>query len=258
MNKIENANRIWDEKKDAIINLYNKGYGVHSLERMGYLSHNYLHQRLKAEGIKPNENSRSLSKVMIDLKPSEDLFYILGCCNTDASVFHVKHHQCANSKFSKIFLETKDKDFAIAFYKSCKKIGLNPNMCKHDRPKSKKGFAWRVESNSKVFVEWFKTLNYDYILNSEDILKIAFMRGVYDSDGCSINGSKITSTYLDFISFLKSLTDSLNIQTKIYCSKNQLAKNGVKYDLIVMTGKGERKKFLELIKPAMLRKRWKD
>jgi intein-encoded DNA endonuclease-like protein len=253
----DNKRIFWNENKGKIIELYKHGYGVHSIERLmeGKISHDFLHRLMKEEKI-THDDSRSLGKVMVNLQPSEDLFYVLGVLHGDGWIVYGKHHQCKNSKMCRIALDCADKDFADAFYESCKKIGLNPSVWKHKRPKWTQGFCWRVQATSKVFVEWYKKLDYDYFLNANIEYKIPYIRGVFDSDGCNYKGMnvKITSVNREFLEMIKKNVDGFNFETKI---RKIIWKTGYcHYDINIMGGKEERKRFLNLINPAIKRKRW--
>jgi len=114
------------------------------------------------------------------LFPSKALSYILGVLLGDGcvTVFWNKSIKCFNHR---IVLNTIDKEFADAFSKALRKIGLNPRI-----DYIKRESHWMVSCENKKFATWYKSLKLD------DIQKIVkphtpdFVRGFYDSEGSCV------------------------------------------------------------------------
>lgn len=114
-------------------------------------------------------------------------------------------------------LNAKDKDFVlefknnleIVFNRKCT-IGFYNNL-------------WRAKLNCKEVVKFFKYIDYRDIETCTNLVKRAFLRGFFDSEGSAyfraIPGVRnrkieICNTNLELIRFCKLMMDSLEIKTR--------------------------------------------
>lgn len=267
----KNRSGTWEKHKKEIISLYKQGYGIFTLEEKFGVNHDTIWRKMKELGIPPNPNSRSLSKNMLDLSPSEDLWYVTGCCYGDASVYSYQHHQCENAKYHRLEMTCKDRDFIEAFNDSCKKIGLNTHSINKKPSKTAlQGFLWKVCVDSKAFqTDWWDKVSDEQVLNTPMEFKIPFMRGIFDSDGCFSNRriTQITTANEERANFLKNLIMKMGFKAAIYKSEYKnyqvenpksgfKSNNPFKYSIYIRGGKSEVQRFLEMIEPNIARKRW--
>lgn len=242
----------WETSKDKIIEMRRNGYRISVLAKEFELSgKDFLKDKLEELGIRQERNPRSFCKVPINLEPSEDLFYVCGVIYGDGWIRNEKHHQCKNSRMCQIGLDVADKDFALAFSRSCKKIGLNPSVWKQNKEGWTQGYAWRVLSTSMIFVDWFESIKYDFFLDADEKLQIPFIRGVFDSDGSSTSRPNITAKKEDFILFMKEIIENIGFSVNLkYYEKWDF------YRIYINGDKNEQGRFLEVIIPEIKRKRW--
>jgi hypothetical protein len=251
----KNRNGAWENHKKEIIALYKQGYGIFTLEEKFGVSHDTIWRKMKELGIPPNPNSRSLSKNMLDLSPSEDLYYILGCCYGDASPYRYAHPQCENAEMCRLELTCKDRDFADAFMESCKKIGLNPHFTTRKSETTRQGFQWKVCCDSKAFLDFWGTITDEQMINLPVQFKIPFIRGLFDSEGCFYkkgNEAKLATTKHEIL--FKNMIENIGFRTATYYCSNNFAKG--LYSVDIRGGKYEVERFLKMIEPNIERKKW--
>jgi len=148
-----------------------------SLEKIAYIEGVTLatvHKRMKKLGI-PRRGQHDWHRVKVDLKPSEQLAYILGVLLGDGMV-----------SGRMIRLRSIDYAFAKSFYNALKKVGFRPYMTMEEQ----RGLGFKplhvVRGASVDFVQWFKSLSTKdierIVLKSESLAK-EFIRGFYESEG---------------------------------------------------------------------------
>jgi intein-encoded DNA endonuclease-like protein len=195
---------------------------------------------------------RSSGKVKVNLSPSKSLWYIIGVLFGDGYVYTYKHHQCKNSTFNRLELNVKDRDFANKFMRCCKDIGLHPFLTTKKSVTTRQGFLWKVYANSKTFVDWFRKMKSEDILNLPDELKVPFISGFFDSEGNVYKGNaKMTNTDLEKIALIRSLLTSIGYKTSLYYSEGGFCSH---YDIWMLGGKEKVREFLLTIQPSILRK----
>jgi len=177
---------------------------------------------------------------------SSELSYILGVLLGDAWTYRYK-----NNYF--IGLDTKDYIFNKSFCNSIKKIGLNPNLFK-------KSVYWRTIASSKIFYFWFENLKFDEIEKIALYDPAAFLRGVYESEGClSINHDKktnkdyliliIVSCEKNTIDLTKSLIEKLGLHPRLNLRKPPYPKKPI---WVLNLGKQkEIGTFLKIVNPCI-------
>jgi intein/homing endonuclease len=137
----------------------------------------------------------------------------------------------------------------------------------HKKPLFNQGFCWRVESNSKHFVEWYynNKPSWNDLLNVDEELKIAFIRGVFDGDGSNHKNKqiKISTMRPEFADFLQKMIRIIGFNCNIYKHISTLPsykKSGIIkycYDLTILGGKEACHNFLNTINSSIERKRFK-
>src|SRR3989344_6685738 len=226
--------------------------------------------------LKPNKTSfkkgRILSKEIeekrlknlkekINLKPNlemtEDLAYILGIIKGDGCIYK-------NNRTYKIVLDITNKNIAIDFLNSLKKIGLNPStrerMPSNGIGKLKK---YVIIAQSSYFGVWYKNLSID---NLKNLLKkeeciIGFIRGFYEAEG-SISKRhdryntitiSIYNTDLKIMRVVKYLTDKLGFNFNLngpYKNNGFDGKSSKPIYRIHTSRKYDTNKFINVIKPV--------
>jgi len=208
----------------------------------------------KKRSMFPNKN---LSTRNFDSTPTPELAYVLGVIFGDGCV------TCYRKRNSyRIYLRCTDKEFAESFRCALKSIGLRPSSVRLAKPRTeKKKAVWRVEAQSKLFYEWFRTLNFDelklFFMTKEQ--KREFIRGFYESEGCLYKGSSgkrnwyinICNTNGDLIELVRSILADLGFLFPVGISRRA----GRKPLYIIRTGRFDSVvRFLQEIKPCILRK----
>jgi len=173
---------------------------------------------------------------------SDDLAYIIGVLLGDGSV-----SSCKDGHYT-IQLSVTSKKFALEFFSSLKRIGLNPHIAVFPPPKPSrlrngkviipKKKQYRVRAYSKKFVLWFKKLTFEEIermLNCK-MLQAAFVRGIYESEGNIRKDSRgnrrivIANTNLELLKLVQkilykwgvyaTISDSPKYQLRFFRSKD--------------------------------------
>jgi len=188
-----------------------------------------------------------------NLAMNENLAYLVGLLKGDGSVIYYTYKkQYPNIKRGLISLTTKDKlivDFSLRFLKE---IGLNPNI------HLDKNKCYKISATSKLFVNWYLGLNLKETFNNSS-LKIAFLRGFYEAEGCYYyeTGNKfpyvgIVNCNEKLIYYVFDLIQELEFKPRIYkCKRSKTAyKKGWIY-MIHIRRKGEAERFVELIKSSI-------
>jgi intein-encoded DNA endonuclease-like protein len=268
--------KVWDENKGEIIELYNKGFGIWNLEKKFGMSHDFFWQKFKELGIPLNPHAKSLGKRLINLNDSEDLWYIIGCIYGDASAYSFPYLQKwghkENSRVHRVEMTCKDLDFAETLSNSLKNIGANPHFTTKKSETSNQGFLWKICTDCKPLVKFWDSITDEQVLNLTEQYKIPLIRGIFDSDGTFYhnngqNSCHISTTIEGRAEFIKKLIESLGFGIAIYKSDNtskiikgKLMKtnNPFHYSINIRGGKSEIQRFLELIQPSIERKRWKE
>lgn len=262
---------LWEKHKEEIISLFKQGYGIWTLEERFGVGHKLIDEKMKELGIIPNPNSRSLTKNMLDLSPSDALYYVLGCCYGDASAYRYQHPQCENAEVCRLEMTCKDRDFIEAFDENCQRIGLNTHSITQKPSKTtNQGFLWKVCIDSKAFVDFWDSITDEQMLGLPQEYKIPFIRGIFDSDGCFYHRKNMKagiSTAREIrAEFLKELVEKMGFKAGIYKSEYNnyqienpngfKSNNPFKYSIEIQGGKPEVQRFLETIQPNIERKRW--
>jgi len=184
------------------------------------------------------------------LNNSKELSYIIGTILGDGWV--TKH----NYNYV-IGLSVTNKVFADEFSKALRVIGLNPNTTIERL--NKKNINWKdryvVRANSKVFFEWYKKLGMKDIEKISKKYKPEFIRGFYDSDGSlqhrTINSWRVAlyNSNRELIHFVKRTLESLGFKLSLYSSQRDIRQR--EYNLTLLGGTEEAKKFMEIIQPTI-------
>jgi intein-encoded DNA endonuclease-like protein len=225
-------------EEGELVNLYwNHGLSLYEIAGIyGAKSHEAIRYRNRAEA----------TALAVSIKPklewSHDLAYVVGVCLGDGSVFRVRKQR----RFEvQLHVDLAQKLFVQHFAEALSRIGLHPKIYIGNR-------LVRVRAISKDFYKWFKNLELADILKLPLELKLAFLRGFYESEGgLDIRkGGKLMYAYMD-----NSRLDLLNIIGEILSEfrfryRIRTKTNGVKR-LALLRGTNETKRFLNLIKPVV-------
>ena len=216
------------------------------------------HRENISHGLKQSEKHRKYAESRRKLLKSgydiitKELSYIIGVIHGDGYIY-----------VNGIGLEVIDKDFIDEFTRCAEyQFGLTP--CQYLPKRSRQFIDWRngktykrkqtymVKLGSILVKEFIKTiLNTDWVLNLSKDLKIHWLRGVWDSDGCYSNTSRQIIFYNKdekLINLYQTvLKETLDIESKYF-----LQKTGVFRCYF-----GKRKNlenFFEIVKPTIQRK----
>lgn len=160
--------------KEELEKIYKlKGYR-RAAEYLG-VSNSTVYNWLRKNGIPP---LRKINEP--NLSPSTDLLYVLGVVKGDGFTTIGKSRYVVG-------LVTVSAKFAISFAAALRNIGLHPQFYSYTLPyRSKKRRAYRVVVSSKMFVEWYRSLNDGDIkkmIGEDKELAAAFVRGFFESEG---------------------------------------------------------------------------
>lgn len=256
--RYKNQILAWRNNKNEIVKDYQNGLSLEQLKKKYNVSVFLLRKNFRKNGIELR--GRSFGK-MINLEPSDDFFYIIGVLHGDGSAFCYDNHPNKKYKIHRIMLDCKDLDFAQAFQNSCQKIGLKARLNTKKKSTFKQGFCWRVDCYSKILYNFYKKFDLNLMLKEKGKYKIAFIRGMFDSDGCNCkknNIVRITTIRNDFALFLKKLLETMNFKSTIYGGIQNSGYVKEKYDVTILGGKSENKRFLKLINSNIARKKYQN
>ena len=231
------------ENIDKAVELYKKGYTYKKIGKYLKRSPSTMLLWIHQKNVKIRDKY-----IKVNLSPSKELCYIVGVLKGDGSI---------NSNKNGIILRVKDEEFAKEFHRCCKTVGMSSKLVFEN---SQKG--WRVLSYSKILINRYKEISENDILNLPDELKIAFLRGFFDSEGCyytnsknGIKSCKITNTNITYVNLIRELLFSLGfcstIQTRHYSNHYRTC-----YNIELNGGKKKIKDFLLTIQPSIPRKQW--
>lgn len=150
---------------------------------------------------------------------SKELAYLVGVALGDGSLIYTR-----TKRFT---LRTIDEDFARYVYEVIKEwCGLEPKMYKRrgtekvfpNNIKSKTKDSFEVVLNSKEAVKILKKYidDYSWIFNQPEKIKIAFIKGLWDSEG-TISGKTISwcNSNLKLAEAFKKLLESIGIKASL-------------------------------------------
>jgi len=204
---------------------------------------------------------KSKNLVDVNLDDSDDFWYIIGVLHGDGYITG-----------NKICLETIDFDFAQSFKKCLSNIGIHPRIDKLIRNDNlhtyKKGFIYRTSANSLFFVENYKKIKLKGIKVLPKKYKIAFLRGLFDSDGCLAqrknykkNGickgisAQITSKNHNFLKFIEKIISDIGFESRTYRCDNSKGYCGELSHLWILGTSMDKVNFIRAIEPNIKRKR---
>jgi hypothetical protein len=194
---------------------------------------------------------RSRSEVhmrKIDLSMSPNLAYILGVLKGDGNVIRVPSGK--NRKWQ-VRLRTEAKKFVLSFKDALEKLDLNTYMWTE---RSKSGnTVYCVGSDSKMLVEWFLNLRLCDIkekLESPQLI-YAFVRGFYESEGCSFrNERRMMNTDKLLVDMVVHLLEKVNFYPRVYVDDSEWRKKPL---YIIYISPKEAPRFIELVNPCIKR-----
>jgi len=190
-----------------------------------------------------------------DLRPSVDLFYILGVIKGDGFT-RVREE---SPSYYLVGLGTISEKFARSFVHALQSINLNPQLYSHDPPSghSKKHISYSVKASSKEFVKWYRSLSEDDIrkmIGGDKKFAAAFVRGFYESEGTyylrdgKYHILKIGNTNLRVLVVVRDLISQLGIHVNLGLSGK--TKKGRQYWYLHKCGQ-EVLHFINAIKPRI-------
>jgi len=188
-----------------------------------------------------------------DLKPSSPLFYVVGALKGDGWTSYECRPGHGTAWKLKLCAGLSEY-FANSFSQALSAIGLRPHV--HLQSARNKSAIWIVTANSKVFVEWYRSLDDDDIgYNLEDKeLAAAFLRGMYEAEGTlwthrGYARCQISNTNPELVMLCLRAFDVLGVDYHIYDDKRAKPRNHIYILNIAPTI--EAAHFLSFVKPCI-------
>lgn len=213
------------------------------------------HKQAISEGL--NNSDKDIGSKAAELKenyddPTEDLAYFLGVMAGDGYIVSE----------GGIGLENKDKEFIDAFASALEnQFGLEPRIYKKEADEMEdwrtgktheRSERWVLRKKSVKLRDFCQKIPDDWILGKKKKLKKAWIRGLWDSDGCLSKQSNQIFLYNKdeyLINTYNELLDSLfDIEAKYYEQKNGVFKS-------YFGQLGQVETFYKEIKPTIQRKK---
>lgn len=208
-----------------------------------------------------NIEKRRIEKIkhIFTIKPfleiNENMTYLLGLLMGDG---YVTHNSYTNAKI--VALQNTELILVENFANCLKRIGLNPRACV--ATPSKKSFnkkiSYRVEANSKVFYEWYKSLRFNQLGKQFDTQEkvIAFIRGFYEAEGTlySTKGHKrliFTNTNAELINFVKNLLEKIDLHFHLNGPYENMGVGKKPLYLLGIGNQQQIRNFIEIVSPCI-------
>ena len=179
------------------------------------------------------------------LYPSESLVYILGVLVGDGYVTVSK-----DNNHYYVCLQSISKNFVSSFKRALEDIGLHP--CKIYR--DSRGIYHAV-AVSKNFVKWYKNLSLAEFKRITDSYQIAFVRGVYESEGSLFFNRQhrkfditIANSNFETLKMVSNSLSSRGIRNTIY-KRGRTVNDLQMYNLRIYQAEVQR--FLYIVKPCI-------
>jgi len=194
----------------------------------------------------------------IYLHPSVNLAYIVGVLKGDGCVY------MDNGRY-RICLAVTDKVFSDSFKVALEKIGLKCFQKEYDINKypSCQNYPnllktrWLIKATSKQLYLFYKNLDIEPFLNSDD-MKIAFIKGFYESEGTCSKNSKLqtyraismTNTTKELLEMINTFLVQFHFHPKLKARKPPKPQRKQGYDIRI-AGHNEVTRFLEMVQPCI-------
>lgn len=260
---------------NEIISDYREGYAQIDLAEKYHMAKKTVRNILTTNNITIRGQATQNSLAKLDLskweykdtkfqpKLSKDLFYIIGILygDGDVSIFTPK----SNCTHYKVELSANDKSFVKAFIKSLRKIGISHSgwVFVEKKRNPKWNDAYKTRAYSKVFAEWYKDIDLNWIKNNAIELdyKLYFIRGIYESEGSLLNNNgyrciEIVNTDRELMELTKKFINDIDLNPTLRTAKRKKIRKKDKkvvYKLGMYRDK-EVQNLLDLIKPCIRRK----
>ncbi len=155
----------------------------------------------------------------VRLSPLPELAYIVGAYFGDASATAGRNYRY------KVKLKVVDREFAEAFRKALKGIGLNPRVgFENDRTRTGR---WYVEATSKGLFR-FLTGPKERLFDVAKAYPREFLRGFFDSEGTVVFNKKSRTLHvsasnydLEVLTLCEELLKKLDIDSRIYLHRRK-------------------------------------
>ena len=162
-----------------------------------------------------NDTFNKTQKVL--LSPSPELAYIVGAYFGDASATEGSNYRY------KVKLKVIDREFAEAFERALRGIGLNPRIG-FEKDRTRTG-RWYVEATSKGLFR-FLVGPRDRLFEVARAYPREFLRGFFDSEGSAVVSKSrvkvLASNYdIEVLRLCQNLLEGLGIHSKIYKTKHK-------------------------------------
>lgn len=185
------------------------------------------------------------------LEPSVSLSYLLGVLKGDGYVSKTK------DGYYKIGLSATSKLFVENFAENLREIGLKPYPIHLYTNPTHNSRQYCVITKSVNFFKWYKNQTFRDIERIISGYEVDFIRGFYESEGTycvTSSGQKIISLYNTNFSLLKlvrKILKKVNIDSKIYCMKQNGYGTKSLFRLTVLGGNSAVNNFIVVIKPLI-------
>lgn len=205
------------------------------------------------EGYKIRVWHRKRGVYTIDFSPTENLTYVLGVLKGDGNIQ-------PSGKTWETHMRVKDKIFTVSFCKALHRLGFR--WTKVENYITHKGNYYRCDLNDKLFGAWYCRVSLPKLIGNNKSRIRAFLRGIYESEGCPGNGARdktfypsISNTDKNLIDFVEQLIRKLGYRTsrivKDYTGIKGKSHWKTLYEIYVRGKNKEKIKFLREIKPCI-------
>ena len=252
------GNKYSLEEYNKAIELHRQGYGSLRISKiLGYTTRNaiehwinkdrkpyyFSEKRIQACNSKENiERMRTMNKITqpkamkisAELRTkklpenakilSEDLAYIFGVVYGDGHV---------SVKQRRVILSVTDKDFALKFKETIErwsefKARFFTRLIKLDKYIKHRKIQYVSYIDSVEAAIFLKNFDLNLLINAKDKIKCAFIKGFFDSEGTVLKektGLSCSNTNMNLINLIKSLLNSMVIESKINMTKTRPIRN---------------------------------
>jgi len=248
-----------------IIERFNSGQSMIRIEKETGMERHQISKFLKQNNIhRRKADQNSLSKLDLSKwdyigdgwkpKISEPLFYLLGVLKGDGDVSITPRKTGAHYK---VELTSTDRCFVESFISTLKAIGLSHSGWIFTEKMKNKNWndAFKTRASCKIFLEWYKKTSLEWIQKNatEAQFKLAFIRGMYESEGSLLNNNgyyaiEIINTNEKLLSIIKKFLEELGFHPTMRKAKRKKIGGREHHKEVYKIGMYREKEVKDLIK----------
>jgi len=240
-------NAAWFRQKHVV-----EGWSIRKMSRKCEVDWRTIQRWGRKHGI-PIKKQFEVGKQYPNLGPSPDLAYLLGVIAGDGCV----------SGYNRIYLGTKDYEFAQEFRRALKAIGLRANVIKRNtwnKGLKRQEHGWQCQAHSTVFVDWYNGLAQEQEEGIARQFPKEYLKGFFESEGTCIvdtrGSANVRFSNLDYelLLMVQRLLTLLGYESRIYESKYKEPFKGrevAEYKLNLLGSSEEKHGFIKRLNPCI-------